>query len=134
MKLEQAMRSLACGNQWILLVVIWIKATVYWRGLKLRKLVINDWVHVFPRVVSGDGVRVVGRWNDMYLFAGFLLGASNAENWGDHRKKNFFINSVELSMSDGLIETDKCIWVNTCLTGFSHKTAEIHFLCRQLFN
>ena len=124
LKLEQAMRNLACGDL----------NCSYWGGLKLRKLVINDWVHVFPRVVSGDGVRVVGRWNDMYLFAGFLLGASNAENWGDHRKKNFFINSVELSMSDGLIETDKCIWVNTCLTGFSHKTAEIHFLCRQLFN
>ena len=48
----------------------------------------------------------------MYLFGGFLLGGSNAENWGDHRKKNFFINSVELSMCDGPIETVKYIWVN----------------------
>ena len=31
---------------------------------------------------------------------------------GDHRKKNFFIISVELSMCDGLIETVKYIWVN----------------------
>ena len=85
------MGNLACGDQWILVVVIWIVATVYWGDLKLRKLVINDWVYVFPRVVSGDGGRVVGRWNDMYLFGGFLfmLGGSNAEEWGDHRKKNF---------------------------------------------
>ena len=27
----------------------------YRGGLKLRKLVINDWVYVFPRVVSGEG-------------------------------------------------------------------------------
>ena len=26
---------------------------------------------------------------------GFLLGGSNAENWGDHRKKNFFINNSD---------------------------------------
>ena len=84
----------------------------HWGGLKLRKLVINDWVYVFPRVVLGDGRRVVGLWNDMYLFGGFLLRGSNAENWGDHRKKNFFINSVELSMCDSRIETVKYIWLN----------------------
>ena len=27
----------------------------YRGGLKLRKLVINDWVYVFPRVVCGGG-------------------------------------------------------------------------------
>ena len=44
----------------------------------------------------------------MYLFGRFLLGGLNPENWGDHRK-NFFINSVELSMCDGPIETVKYI-------------------------
>ena len=34
------------------------------------------------------------------------------ENWGDHRNKNFFINSLELSMCDGPIETVKYNWVN----------------------
>ena len=37
------MITLACGDQKILLVVI------------LRKLVTKDWVHMSPRVVSGDG-------------------------------------------------------------------------------
>ena len=36
-----------------------------------------------------------------------------AEELGDHRKKNFFINnSMELSMCDGPIETVKYILVN----------------------
>ena len=39
-------------------------------------------------------------------------GGSNAENWDDHRKKNLLINSVELSMCDGPIESVKYIWVN----------------------
>ena len=45
---------------------------------------------------------------------GFLLGGSNAEEWSDHRKKNFFINNfVGLSMcDDGPIETVKYISVN----------------------
>ena len=48
-----------------------------------------------------------------YLFGGFLLGGSNAEKWGDHGKKNFFINnSVGLFMCDGPIETVKYIWMN----------------------
>ena len=32
----------------------------YGGWLNLRKLVINDWVHVFPAVNSGNGRRVVG--------------------------------------------------------------------------
>ena len=48
------------GDQKILLVVI-ISNYSYRGELKLRKIVINDWVCVFPRVVSGDGERVVGR-------------------------------------------------------------------------
>ena len=105
----------------------------YWEGLKLRKLFINDWVYVFPRVALGDGGGgggggggrwggggVVGRWNDMYLFGGFLLGGSNTEKWGDHRTKNFFINNfVGLLICDGLIETVKYIWVNIwCILGW----------------
>ena len=40
------MRNLACGDHYILLVVI------------LRKLVTNDWVHVSLELVSVDGGRV----------------------------------------------------------------------------
>ena len=65
----------------------WSVNCSYRGGLKLRKLV-NDWVFVFPRVISGDRGMVVGHWNDMYLFGEFLLGGSNAKKWGDHRKKN----------------------------------------------
>ena len=78
------------SKQWeILLFSLWWSVNFacddlncsFWGGLKLRKLVINDWVYVFPRVVSGEGGRVVGRWNDMYLlFGGFLLRVSNAVN------------------------------------------------------
>ena len=45
----------------------------------------------------------------MYLFGGFFLGGSDAENWGDNQKKIFFVNSVELSMFDSQIETVKYI-------------------------
>ena len=48
----------------------------------------------------------------MCLFGRFLLGGSNAENWGNHRKNNFFIHSVAISMCDGPIETARYIWVN----------------------
>ena len=67
--------------------------------MKLRKFVFNGQVYAFPRVVLGDGERGGGCGNDMQLSVGFLLGGPNLKNWGDHRKKNFFINSVELSMS-----------------------------------
>ena len=89
LKLEQAIRNLACGDQQILLVVISVVTTVYWRGLKLRELVINDWVHVFPRAVSRDSGRVMDRWNDIYLFGRFLLGGSNAEKLGWPSKGEF---------------------------------------------
>ena len=76
------------------------------KGLKLRKLVINNWFLVSPGVVSRDGA-VEMRCTRL---GGFLLGGSNAEKWGDNRKKNFFINnSVGLSLCDGLIETVKYI-------------------------
>ena len=101
--------------------------------MKLRKLVINDWVHLFPRVVSLDSRRMVGGLNDMYLFWGFLWGgAHKCRKLGSDigRNINFFKNnSVELSTCDGSIEAVKYI-----LIGFSHKTAEIHSLCIQLIN
>ena len=59
-----------------------------------------------------DGGRLVGHWNDIYLFGEVFLGGSNTKNWGDYWKKNLFTNSVELSMCDGPIETVKYIWVN----------------------
>ena len=34
------------------------------------------------------------------LLGGFLLGGSNTEKWGDHKKRKFFINnSVEVVIS-----------------------------------
>ena len=58
-------------------------------------------VRVSPGFIFGYGR------NGMCLI-GFLLGDSNAEKQGDHRKKNFFINnSLGLSMCDGPIETVK---------------------------
>ena len=68
---------------------------------------------------------------------GFSMGGSNSGEQGGHRKKSFFRNnSLGLSMYDGLIETVKYILVkfDACLTGFCHKTAEIHFLCIQFIN
>ena len=56
-------------------------------------------------LASGDG----GGWWAVEMTCNclerFLFGGSNTEEWGDHRKKNFFINNpVELSMCDGPIE------------------------------
>ena len=92
-------KSLACGDL----------NCSYWGGLKLRKLVINTWVFVFPRIVLGDGGMVVGPWNDMYLFEAFLLRGSNVKNWSDHQKEEFL---RKFCGTDGLIETVKYIWVN----------------------
>ena len=81
--------------------------------LKLRKLVINNWVHVSLGLVSGDkGMVMAAEMLCTYLGGTFLLGCSNGEKWGDHRIKNLFIsNSVGLSMcdGDGPIETVKYI-------------------------
>ena len=66
----------------------------------------NNWVHVSPGLVLGDGGRVeivcAFFWGE-----GALLGDSKVEKWGDHQKTKFFINKS--------VET------------LSHKTAEIHF-------
>ena len=64
LKLQQAVRNLPWGDQYLNLARGDLNCS-YSGGLKLRELVINDWVHVFPRLVSGDGGRVVGRWNKM---------------------------------------------------------------------
>ena len=76
----------------------------------LRKLVINDWVHVSSGIVLEDRGRMVNWhvpvWRDFCWEEG-----PNAEKW--HRKKNFFINDfVGLSMCDCPVETVKYIWVN----------------------
>ena len=87
------------SKQWEILLAVISKSCLWWfwiagscrGGLKLRKLVINDWVYVFPRVVLRDGGRMVGRWNGMYLFGGFFLKGSNTEKWmGWPSKKEFF--------------------------------------------
>ena len=73
--------------------------------MKLRKLVINDLVRVSPELASGEMACT--------CLGGFLLGGSNVEKWGDHRKENFLINnSVGLSLCDGPTETVKYIWLN----------------------
>ena len=50
-------------KQWEILLVVISKCCLwwfdsYWGGLKLKKLVNNDWVHVTPGLVLGSGVRV----------------------------------------------------------------------------
>ena len=80
LKLEQAMGDLACGDQKILLVVI------------LRKLVTNDWLHVYPGLVSGDGGRVGGSLKLHELFLEIFIGRFKYEKKGDHRNKISFIN------------------------------------------
>ena len=66
------------SKQWEILIVVISKSCSWWSELeeflKLRKLVINDWVHVLPRLVSRDGERVAGHSNDMYPFRGIFVG------------------------------------------------------------
>ena len=50
-------------------------------------------------------------------------------SWGGETHKN----PKSLSMYDGPIQTDEYMWVNICcmldlISGFCHKSAEIHFL------
>ena len=86
---------------------------LYWEGLKLRKLVTNDWVSVSPGLVLGHRERVVGHWNGMYLFGGIFIGRFKCGRMGWPFKEQFlYNNSVGLSMCHGLIETVKYIWVN----------------------
>ena len=49
---------------------------------------------------QGMGESVGGRWNWIYFLEWLLLGGSNAEKWGDHQNKKFFLyNSVEVVIS-----------------------------------
>ena len=76
----------------------------------LRKLVINDWVHVSSGIVFEDRGWMVN-WHVPVWEDFCWVEVSNADKC--HRKKNFFINdSVGLSMCDCPIETVKYIWVN----------------------
>ena len=62
----------------------------------LRKLVTNGWVLVSPGFVTEDEGGMGAVEITCAFFGGFLLGGSNAEKWGDHQKKKFFLNkSVE---------------------------------------
>ena len=106
------------------------------RGLKLRKLVINNWVRVSPALVSGNWGLWWAVWMACTCFGQFLLEGLNAEKWCHYPKKNFFINkSVGLSTCDSPIETVKYLMINenfgwifdACLIVFCHKTADIHF-------
>ena len=63
----------------------------------LRKLVINDWVHVSSGIVFEDRGWMVN-WHVPVWEDFCWVEVSNADKC--HRKKNFFINdSVGLSMS-----------------------------------
>ena len=103
----------------------------YWGGLKLRKLAINDWIYVFPRVIWRDVGRVMRHWNDMDLFGEFLLGGSNAEKWVEHQKKSFLeiilLDSPCITVRYKLLNTSGWIF-DACLIGLSHKTAEMNSL------
>ena len=81
----------------------------------LRKLIINDWVHVSSGIVLEDRGRMV-KWH-VPVSGDFCWEVGwNVEKWGDHRierRISLYLNvSVGLSMCDCLIETVKYIWVN----------------------
>ena len=65
-------------------------------GLRLRKLLTDDWVHLSPRLVfrgveEGGGTAIA-----CTFLMGLCLGSSNVEKWGKHQRKKLFINnSVE---------------------------------------
>ena len=62
----------------------------YRQGLKLRKSVTNERVHVSPGLASVGEERVGCHWNIM-LFFGLLLGGANVEKRGDDQEKKFFL-------------------------------------------
>ena len=96
-KLEQVIRNLTCGDQQILLMVIWLVLTrVETEEIKYEKL----GSYFSCTCFRGWGKSVGDRWNWIYFFGGLLLGGSNAEKWGVHKTKKFFINdSIEVVIS-----------------------------------
>ena len=98
MKLEQVMKNLTCGDQQILLMMIWLILTrVEAEEITYERLGSNFSWTCFRRWKGGS---VGGWWNGIYFFGWLLLGDSNAEKWGDHHKKKFFVNnSVETVIS-----------------------------------
>ena len=98
LKVEQGMRNLACGDQWILLVVTRlvvrrteIELIVYWQiGSCVAWPFFQGWLDLGWR-------RIWGYWNcNVPWFGKLLLGGSIVEKRGDNRKNKFFAsNSVE---------------------------------------
>ena len=137
LKLEQAMR-----NQTYVVIskscLWWFHS--YWGGLKLRKLVINNWVHVSPRLFSKDwggwwaieiactclGDFFFDHWKNNFFINNWKVLMT--KKWGGNREGRIYIeiwgnavrvlrvgfceNLVGLSMCDGPIETVKYIWIN----------------------
>ena len=96
-KLEQVMRNLTCGNQQILFMVIRLVLTrVETEEISYERLgSCFSWI-----CFRGWEESVGGPWNRIYFSGGLLAGGSNAEKWGDHKKKKLFINnSVEVVIS-----------------------------------
>ena len=92
LKLKPVMRNLTCGDQQMLLMVIWLVLTrVETEEISYKRL----GSCFFWTYFRGWGESVGGRWNWIYIFGGLLLGGSNAEKWGDHQKKKFFINRLK---------------------------------------
>ena len=66
-----------------------------------------------PGLVLREVLRVMGRWNSMYLFGGIFVGRFKCGKMEWPAKEKIFINnSVRLSMCDSPIETVKYIWLN----------------------
>ena len=63
LKLEESNEKSCCW--WSVNLVCGDLNCSYWGGLKLRKLVVNDWDHVFPRLVFREWWEVGGslKWH-----------------------------------------------------------------------
>ena len=98
------------------LLVVVLNCIDYWGGLKLRKLVIKNWVYVFPRAVSGDwgGVGESGgplKWHVPVWR--IFIGRFKCGKMGWPSKEEFLCKSFcVLSMCDGPMVTVGWIWVN----------------------
>ena len=87
------------SKQWEILLMVISKYCLWqldscWRGLKLRKLVTKDRVHMSPERASGEGGRVGDSWNCIFFFWESLLGGVNVGKWGDRQEKKFFIDNA----------------------------------------